>query len=129
MTGPFTIDRDVDGATLTVELTPTAGLERFITQVKTHDGLRATLLYLLTRPDGDVHQVQAEKNLRRFLTETLTERLAEADADQLVTELATAASVDYCAVSGCGNYRVDAEHCGNHLRDDYRPLRQTWGVA
>lgn len=129
MNGAFTVDRDVDGATLTVPVTPTAGIERFIQQVKTHDGLRATLLFLITRPDGDVHQVQAEKNLRRLATEALTERLTEAEADQLVTELATAGAVDYCAVSGCGNYRVDAEHCGNHLRDDYRPVTGVWSVA
>lgn len=129
MTGPFVIDRDVEDATLTVELTPTAGIERLVEQIKSHDGLRATLLLLLTRPDGDVHQVQAEKNLRRLATEALTERLPEAEANALVTELATAAAVEYCAVGNCGNYRVDAEHCGNHLRDDYRPLTGVWGVA
>lgn len=95
MTGPFTIDRDVDG-TLTVSITPTAGIERLIEHIKTHDGLRATLLFLLTRPDGDVHQVQAEKNLRRMADEALTERFDEAGMNRLIDEVkANAMGLDW----------------------------------
>lgn len=117
MTGPFTVDREVSGADLTITVTMDAAIDRIIDLLTDHNGIQYHVALLSDLPATSLHHQIARTTLRNHpaLRAAVSERLTEDQADRLRDEVDEAAAVRYCTVGRCPNYAVDLDRCGAHL--------------
>jgi hypothetical protein len=121
MSGPFSIDRDIDGPDLTVTVTMTGAIERFLDLLTSHDGIQYHVALLLDLPATSLHHGLARKALAAnpAMIAAVTETMTPADVDELSDALDDAANAEDCTRRHCPNLAIDRGLCGAHMDDTW----------
>jgi hypothetical protein len=120
MTSPFSIDRDIDGPDLTITVTMTGAIERFLDLLTSHDGIQYHVALLLDLPATSLHHGLARKALAAnpAMIAAVTERLTPNEAELLSVALDEASlHTDPC--TRCGNHLAEVgDLCGGCADDE-----------